>query len=115
MYEIEVGGLAFADIAVLPRHSFRSPIRKFQVCKHCSDRMVIAQSAERLMRIFLGERKGIGLTFAANVQFWVQNYFVIKKNGDKDVCFCCCLMKYKTSIFGFASEQTTIYNGNLEL
>ena len=80
MYEIEVGGLAFADIAVLPRHSFRSPTRKFQVCKHCADRMVIAQSAERLMRIFLGERKGIGLTFAANVQFWVQNYFFIKKN-----------------------------------
>ena len=93
MYEIEVGGLAFADIAVLPKHSFRSPIRKFQVCKHCADRMVIAQSAERLMRIFLGERKGIGLTFAANVQFWVQNYFFIKKIGDKDVCFCCCPMK----------------------
>ena len=46
--------------------------------------MVIAQSAERLMRIFLGERKGIGLKFAANVHFWIQNYFFIKKIGDKD-------------------------------
>ena len=84
--KIEVGGLAFDDIAVLPRHSFWSPIRKLQVCKHCSNQMVIAQSAERLMRIFLGERQGIGLKFAANVHFWIQNYFFIK-NGDKDVCF----------------------------
>ena len=43
------------------------------------NRMVIAQSAERLMRIFLGERKGIGLKFAENVHCWVQNYFFIKK------------------------------------
>ena len=36
-----------------------------------SNRMVSAQSAERLMRTFLGERKGIGLKFAANVHFWI--------------------------------------------
>ena len=85
--------MKFAEIAVLPRHSFRSPIRKLQVCKHFSNRMIIAQSAERLMRIFLGERRGIGLKFAANVHFGVQNYFFIKKIGNKDVCFCCCPMK----------------------
>ena len=99
MYEIEVGGLAFADIAVLPRHSFRSPIRKLQVCKHCSNRMVIAQSAERLMRIFLGERKTIGLKFAANVHFWIQNYFFITKIGDKELCFLLLSYEVKNGHF----------------
>ncbi len=77
----------FAETAVLPRHSLRSPITKLQVCKHCSNRMVIAQSAERLMRSFLSERKEIGLKFAANVHFWIRNYFFIEKIGDRDVRF----------------------------
>ena len=98
MYEIGVDGLAFADIAVLPGNSFRSPIRKLHVCKHCSNRMIIAHSAERLMRIFLGERKGRGLKFVANVHYWVQKYFLIKEIGDKNVCFSCCVWSNKTRI-----------------
>ena len=39
------------------------------VGKHSSNRMVIAQSVEGLMAIFLSERKGQGLKFAVNVKF----------------------------------------------
>ncbi len=41
--------------------------------------MVIAHSAKRLMRIFLGERKGIGLKFAANVHIILR----VNKNETK--------------------------------
>ena len=41
-----------------------SEIGKLQVCKHSSNRMVIAQSAESLMQRFLNERKEKGLKFA---------------------------------------------------
>ena len=41
--------------------------------------MIIAQSAKRLMENFLSECRVIGLKFAANVHFWIQSYFFIKK------------------------------------
>ncbi len=105
-YEIEVGGPPFRWQGSSPRIPFGYSIRNLQVCKHCSNLMVIAQSAERLTRIFLSERKGIGLKFAANVHFWIQNFLV---------CFLLLSYEVKTGIFGFAAEKTTIYNGNLEL
>ena len=46
--------------------------------------------AESLRGNVLGERKGIGLTFAANVHFCIQNYFFIKKIEAKMRVFCCC-------------------------
>ena len=78
--------------------------KRFQVCKHSSVGMVIAQPAESLMGNVVGERKGIGLTFAANVHFCIQNYFFIKKIEAKMRVFCCCPMKQQTGIFGFAAE-----------
>ena len=78
-------------MAVLPRHSFWSGIRKLQVYKRSSNRVVIVESAERLMGVFLGEQKGKGLKLAANVQFWIQNYFSLKKKMAAIVSFAVVL------------------------
>ena len=61
-------------------------MKKLQVCKNSSARMVITLSTERLMEIFLSECKGIGLKFAANVHIGFRVIFSLKK----EVFFCCC-------------------------
>ena len=72
---------------------------------------MIVESAERLMGNFLDKM----LEVCYNVVLDSELFFHYKKNGGKDVCFCCCPVKWKTGIFDFAAEQITICNGNPEL
>ena len=66
-------------------------MKKLQVCKNSSDRMVIALSTERLMEIFLSECKGIGLKFAANVHIGFRVIFSLKKR-----CFFAVVLGSRT-------------------
>ena len=67
--------------------------------------MVIAQSAEGLMKRFLSERKGKGLKFALNVKFRIKNYFFITKFKDKDVLFV---------VVGFKCSRKRAYSDFLQ-
>ena len=64
-----------AEVANFPSILFGQEWENYRsVCKNCSHRMVIGESVEGLTVNFLSERKGKGLTFAANARFWIKNY-----------------------------------------
>ena len=72
---------------VFPRRSFRTGIGKLQVCKHNTNWMVIAQSADSFIENFCSARKGKGLKFALNVKFWIENCFPLKKKSRQRFVF----------------------------